>query len=95
MRCPVTITLAAGTERCGTTLDLSAEGLSLFTEQPIAPGTRCTIHVVLPCRSGPRPLQTEARSVYSSYSGPGDFRIGLVFADFDAERDSVIRDFAD
>ena len=94
VRCPASIALANGGGRSGTTLDVSIEGLSLSTELPIAPGSRCTVRLELPCRSGARPLQVDAKSIYSSYSGPGDFRIGMVFVNLDAESESVIRDFA-
>ena len=66
------------------TIDVSLEGLSLSTESPIAPGSRCSVCFELPCRNGARPLQVDAKSIYSSYSGPGDFRIGMVFVDLDA-----------
>jgi hypothetical protein len=93
VRCPVTLTLASGAERKGTTVDLSADGLSLSTDQPISPGSRCRVHLAaLPCRGGIRPLQLDARASYSSYSGPGSFRVGMVFVEPDAESESLLAD---
>lgn len=83
LRWPVVIQILGGTERRGVTLDLGAEGLSLSTDRPIPPGSRCTLHL--------RPsadaswLQLEVKAVYSSYSGPGDFRIGMVFLPQDTQ----------
>jgi hypothetical protein len=95
VRCPLALTLPNGAERNCTTLDMSIEGLSLATDLPISPGSRCRVHIpTLPCRSGPRPLRIEARAVYSSYLGPGSFRIGMVFVNPDEESAGVLADFA-
>ncbi len=94
-RYPVTVTMADGGDRTGTTLDLSTNGLSLCAAQPLAPGSRCTLRLELPCRNGPNRLRIDAKSIYSSYSGPGNFRIGMVFVGLDAETENTIRDFAD
>lgn len=77
------IQIFGGNERRGTTMDLSAEGLSLSTDRPIAPGSRCTLFL----RPTPEDvwLKLEVKAVYSSYTAPGDFRIGVVFLPQDAE----------
>lgn len=94
VRCPLTLTPAGGVERTGTTLDLSLEGLSLATDLPIPPGSRYRVHIAaLPCRSGPRPLRIDAKAVYSSYLGPGHFRVGMVFVDPGGEGAGVLADF--
>lgn len=74
---PVMIQVLGGTERHGMTMDLSAEGLSLSTERPIAPGSRCTLLM----RPTPNDgwLKLEVKALYSSYTAPGDFRIGMAF----------------
>jgi hypothetical protein len=83
LRWPVTIQIAGGSERQGVTVDLSAEGLSLSTDRPITPGSRCTLLL------WPTPdedaLRLEVKAVYSSYTAPGDFRIGMAFLPQDAE----------
>lgn len=83
LRWPVTILVSGGNERRGTTVDLSAEGLSLSTDRPITPGSRCTLLL----RPGPdkEGLKLEVKAVYSSYTAPGDFRIGMAFLPQDAE----------
>lgn len=83
LRWPVTIVIAGGTERQGVTMDLSAEGLSLSTDRPITPGSRCTLLL----RPSPQDgwLTLEVKAVYSSYTAPGDFRIGMAFLPQDAE----------
>lgn len=77
LRWPVTIQVIGGAERQGMTMDLSPEGLSLSTDRPISPGSRCTLRLQLP--QGAEPLLLEVKAVYSSYAAPGDFRIGMVF----------------
>ena len=79
LRCVVTIAIAGGNERCGTTVDLSHDGLSLSTDKPIAPGTRCTLRLQTPRAAGAEPLRIDVKAVYSSYTGPGNFKIGMVF----------------
>ncbi|KQP12304.1 PilZ domain-containing protein [Pseudorhodoferax sp. Leaf267] len=92
LRCPVSIAIAGGHARMGTTVDLSQDGLSLSTDRPIAPGSRCTLclHPGDPARS----LWLEVKSVYSSYSAPGDFRIGVVFTVPDAQAQGRLRALA-
>lgn len=79
---PVTIQIHGGNERRGVTMDLSTDGLSLSTDRPISPGSRCTLLL----RPSPDDgwLQLEVKAVYSSYTAPGDFRIGMVFVPQDA-----------
>ncbi|WP_326542173.1 PilZ domain-containing protein [Pseudorhodoferax sp.] len=89
---PVVIQIYGGNERRGMTMDLSAEGLSLSTDRPIAPGSRCTLLL------RPTPddgwFKLEVKAVYSSYTAPGDFRIGMVFLPQDAEGRDRLRAIA-
>jgi hypothetical protein len=85
LRCPVTIAIAGGPERSGTTVDLSPDGLSLSTDKPISPGSRCTLSLHPPQPDLPQTVQLEVKSVYSSYTAPGDFRIGMVFTQHDPQ----------
>lgn len=88
----MSIQILGGPERQGTTLDLSIEGLSLSTDRPIGPGSRC----VLTLRPTPEqpPLALEVKAVYSSYCAPGDFRIGVVFLPQAAEARERLRALA-
>lgn len=89
LRCPVTIAIAGGSERLGTTVDLSRDGLSLSTDRPITPGSRCMLS--LQPNGSPRSLRFEVKSVYSSYTAPGDFRIGVVFTDPEIDAQDQLR----
>lgn len=89
LRCPVVIEIAGGNERTGTTVDLSRDGLSLSTDRPISPGSRCTLR--LQPEGAARSLRFEVKSVYSSYAAPGDFRIGVVFTEQDVEAHDQLR----
>lgn len=93
LRWPVTIEIAQGAERRGTTVDLSPQGLSLSTDRPIAPGSRCLLRLSPP-GSGAEPLVVQVKSVYSSYVAPGDFRIGMVFLAEDARGRDRLRAWA-
>lgn len=79
-------------EREGTLQDMSLQGLSLFTTRPVEPGSRCVLHLVLPLPSGPRALALPAKSVYSSYTGPGAFRIGMLFMALLPEDQAAVRE---
>lgn len=91
LRCAVTITIAGGNERRGTTVDLSHDGLSLSTDKPIPPGTRCTLSLQAPRVADAATLHIDVKAVYSSYSAPGDFRIGMVFIGLDSQVADVLR----
>ena len=78
-------------EREGTVQDLSLQGLSLFTARPIEPGSRCTLRFVLPLPQGARAVALAAKAVYSSYTGPGVFRIGMLFMALGGEEQEAIR----
>lgn len=90
---PVTIAIAGGNERSGTTVDLSHDGLSLTTDRPIAPGSRCTL-CLYPANARDS-LRFEVKSVYSSYAAPGDFRIGMVFTDPGLDAQAQLRALAE
>lgn len=85
LQCAVTIALVGGNERQGVTVDMSRDGLSLSTDRPIAPGLRCVLCLHPPSTAAREPLMLQAKSVYSSYAAPGDFRIGMVFVGDDAQ----------
>lgn len=89
LRWAVTIHIAGSPERQGSTVDLSPEGLSLATDRPISPGTRCLLRIQPP--QGAAVLELAVKAVYSSYSGPGDFRIGLVFLSQDPQGPERLR----
>lgn len=77
----------------GTTVDLSRDGLSISTDRPISPGSRCTLS--LQPDGAPSRLRFEVKSVYSSYAAPGDFRIGVVFTDTDVSAQDQLRALVD
>ncbi len=85
LHCPVSIALVGGGERQGVTVDLSRDGLSLSTQRPITPGLRCVLSLYPPGPGYREPVLLQAKSVYSSYAAPGDFRIGMVFVGEDAQ----------
>ena len=57
-------------------------GASRIATGPIAPGSRCTL--LLRPTPDEEWLKLEVKAVYSSYTAPGDFRIGMAFLPQDA-----------
>lgn len=89
---PATLSLPGSGERHGVILDLALDGLSLQVDRPLSPGSRGSLVLTLDVPGAPtatRPVQF--KSLYSSYIGPGQFRVGLVFLNEDPERDEDIR----
>lgn len=75
--------------------DLSSDGLSVMASRPISPGTRCTVSFDVPSAGHASPVHVDApaKAVYSSYTGPDGFRIGMVFTGLDAATRAAIDDF--
>ena len=61
--------------------DVGLDGLCLLTKRPMSPGTRCTTSCELPINGVPTPITVQVRVVYSSFSGPDGFKLGMVFLD--------------
>jgi hypothetical protein len=76
------------------TWDLGRDGMCLLAPRPIAPGTRCKIMFELPSGDEPATITTSAKVVYSSYSAPGEFKIGAVFTDLDEGTARILEAFA-
>jgi hypothetical protein len=76
------------------TWDLGRDGMCLLASRPIAPGTRCKVAFELPNGEAPIRVTTAAKVVYSSYSAPGEFKIGAVFTALDDDVARVLERFA-
>lgn len=76
------------------TWDLGRDGMCLLAPRPIAPGTRCKIAFELPGGQTPLRVTATAKVVYSSYSAPGEFKIGAVFTALDDDAALVLERFA-
>ena len=92
LSCPVRVQIKAGLEREGRVQDLSLQGLSLITARPIEPGSRCLLQFELSLPGGARQVALAAKAVYSSYTGPGAFRIGMLFMALAPEDQAAVRD---
>ena len=100
LECAVQLTMADGSTRQAITQDISRAGLSLITDRPIAPGKRCILTLQLPHAAPGAPDQPDmptppalalaAKTVYSSYVAPRQFRIGLVFTQPDPALDTLL-----
>jgi len=91
LRVPATVHLAGGQTRDVQVWDLAVDGASVLSPRPIAQGSSAELHVVLPGRSDA--VVAPARVVYSSYQGPGQFRVGLTFQHLPAEAADAIAAF--
>jgi hypothetical protein len=81
IRRSVSLTMADGSTRVGTTVDVSQLGLSLSTDKPISPGSRCQVRFEWQAHGATETIELGAKAVYSSYTSPRNFRIGVVFID--------------
>ncbi len=91
IRRPVSLTMSDGGVRAGTTVDVSQVGLSLTTDKPIAPGSKCQVRVDWTSGGAARAVDIAAKAVYSSYSGPKCFRIGLIFTQKGSEAMTLVQ----
>lgn len=81
IRRAISLVMADGSTRIGTTVDVSQLGLSFSTDKPIAPGSKCQVRLEWQSGGVAESIELGAKAVYSSYTSPRDFRIGVVFAD--------------
>lgn len=91
VRRAITLTMADGSVRAATTVDVSRIGLSLTTDKPVAPGSKCQVRVDWTAGGVPKSAEIAAKGVYSSYSGPKCFRIGLIFTEKGADAAMLVQ----
>ncbi len=91
VRQPVALVMTDGSVRSGTTVDVSRLGLSLTTEKPIAPSSKCQVRVEWTSEGVSKSVEIAAKAVYSSYSGPKCFRIGLIFTEKGTEATALVQ----
>ncbi|MGH8264270.1 MAG: PilZ domain-containing protein [Steroidobacteraceae bacterium] len=75
------------------TWDLSGDGICLLSPKPVSPGRVCRLTFVLPLAGTDKSITAAVKVIYSSYTGPGAFKIGAVFADLDAQAGDDIEAF--
>lgn len=96
LQCQVTLDLADGKgARHGTMQDISPSGLSLTTDRPIEPGSKCHLVLDLTATGAGVVLEATAKSVYSSYLAPRQFRIGMVFTQLDTGGQNLLQSLFD
>ena len=87
------VVISEGATCPATTLDIGKGGLSMITDKPIAPGTRCKIALEWPADEGvTHMLELPARTVYSSYLAPKRFRVGVAFSKIEPEALALLQD---
>ena len=74
--------------------DLGRDGVCFLSPRPITPGTRCKVTFDVPTGAEPINVTAAAKVVYSSYSAPGEFKIGAVFTDLGDDVALVLGKFA-
>jgi len=74
-------------------LDLGVDGACLMSARPIAQGTTIELRFELPAAGAMTPIAARAKVVYSSYSGPAQFRIGVMFSALDPASAAAITTF--
>ncbi len=93
LRSPATVVLPGGVTRAVRMSDLAIDGASLMSERPIPQGSSVELRLDLPGAGAPASVVATARVVYSSYLGPAEFKIGLVFTQLDAASAAAITAF--
>lgn len=73
--------------------DVGLDGVCMLTKRPISPGTRCAASFGLPINGVVTPVTAQVKVVYSSFSGPDGFKLGLVFVDLDSDAAELISRF--
>lgn len=95
LRQPATLTLLPGNvARPVTVWDLGLDGMSVLSPRPVPPGSRCEVRFDLVQGGQSSAVQCAGKTVYSSFIGAEGFRIGLVFAQLDADMAALIEQFA-
>jgi hypothetical protein len=93
LRAPATMVLPGGVSRDLRLYDLATDGASFVASKPIPQGTRVELSFDLPVPQGTARIAASARVVYSSYAGPAEFRIGVVFAGLDEAGAQALAEF--
>jgi hypothetical protein len=93
LRSPATVVLAGGVSREVRMWDLATDGASLLSARPIPQGSVLELRLDLAGAGTTTSVAAAARVVYSSYLGPGEFKIGLVFTQLDAASTAAIDAF--
>lgn len=88
---PITLLMGDGSQRPATTVDVSQRGMSLTTDKPITPGSRCRVVVQAAALGQPGTVEIAAKAVYSSYVAARHFRIGVVFSEGEAQAVALIQ----
>ena len=73
--------------------DVGSDGMCLLTKRPLSPGTRCATTFQLPINGAITPITAQVKVVYSSFSGPDGFKLGMVFVDLGEDAADVISQF--
>ncbi|MEO5771757.1 MAG: PilZ domain-containing protein [Burkholderiaceae bacterium] len=94
LRRPCMLHLSGAEQRQGMTVDVGVDGLSLYTDKPVAAGTRCEVQFELPGTESAQALRVAAKVVYSSYTGPQGFKIGAIFVALDARATEALLAFS-
>jgi hypothetical protein len=93
IRADATVVLGDATTRLQT-WDVGRDGMCLLAARPISPGTRCQVTFEVPLRGGPVTVTAMLKVVYSSYSAPGEFKIGALFTGLADDVAQVLGNFA-
>ena len=76
------------------TWDLGTDGMCLLTSKPIPPGSRRQVTFDIPLPGKTTTVTVDVKVVYSSYAGPGEFKVGTIFIGLDQEVVNTIKEFA-
>jgi hypothetical protein len=91
---PATVLLTSGASLDVRMWDLGTDGASLVSPKPITQGSMVELRFEVPAAAGTTSAAAaKAKVVYSSYMGPAQFRIGVLFAGLDDASAAAIDGF--
>ncbi|HVL75122.1 MAG TPA: PilZ domain-containing protein [Noviherbaspirillum sp.] len=70
--------------------DLSKDGISVVTSEPLAMDVKCTVALETVCGSEIVHLMAQAKVIYCILSGTEGFRAGLQFTQIDSANNAVL-----
>lgn len=73
--------------------DVGLDGMCLLTKRPMSPGTRCAATFQVPINGAITPVTAQVKVVFSSFSGPDGFKLGVVFVDLSKDAAELISQF--
>lgn len=84
------VSVAGGIAVLGKTMDISASGISVMTENPIPIGSSCSLRVTFLLGETISRLEVHGKSVYCVLVGTQGYRTGIQFGSLDSANRALV-----